>query len=42
MNGAIDYEDAFMLSIDQREIMSKVIEKHFEAQNPNGGSKLIG
>lgn len=41
MQGGLDYNDSYMLSGEQREIMAKVIEKHFEAVSGSKG-KLIG
>lgn len=42
MQGGINFHDAHMLSYEQRQIMSKVIEKHFAAMNGSKGNKLIG
>lgn len=42
MQGGIDYDQAHLLSADQRRIMSKIIEKHYEAMNGKNNSKLIG
>lgn len=41
MNGGLDYNDAWLLTADQRKSMSKVIEKHFKAMNPKSGQQLI-
>jgi hypothetical protein len=41
MNGGLDYNDAWMTTSHQRKVMSKVIEKHFEAMAPKGGGKLF-
>jgi hypothetical protein len=43
MNGGLNFDDAYLLSTEQRSIMAKVIEKHYEAQSgkPSSG-KLIG
>lgn len=35
MQGGLDYNDAWMLTANQRKTMSKVIERHYEAMNPN-------
>lgn len=40
MNGGLDLNDAWLLTVDQRKRMSSIIEKHFEAQNPNRKSNL--
>lgn len=40
MNGGLDYNDAWLLTNDQRKIMGHVIERHFKATNPNGKSQL--
>jgi len=42
MNGGLDYNDAWLLTTDQRKQMSKIIEKHFEATSGNKSGKLIG
>jgi hypothetical protein len=42
MQGGLDFNDAYILSAEDRTIMSKVIEKHYEAVNGNKGNKLIG
>jgi len=36
MQGGISYNDAWLLTSDQRQRMSKVVEKHYEAMS---GSK---
>jgi hypothetical protein len=41
MNGGLDYNDAWMLTADQRKSMSKVIEKHFKAMNSKSGNQLM-
>ena len=41
MQGGLDYNDAFLLSAEQRSIMSKIIEKHYEAMSGKANSKLI-
>lgn len=40
MKGGINYNDAWLLTEKQRKIMSKVIEKHYEAMSPNKKEKL--
>jgi hypothetical protein len=40
MQGGLNYNDAWMLTIEQRQIMSKVIEKHYEAMNPDKKSMM--
>ena len=40
MNGGLDYNDAWLLTADQRKALSKVIEKHFKAMNPKSGQQL--
>ena len=35
MQGGLDYNDAWLLTASQRQQMIKVIEKHYEAMNPN-------
>ena len=34
MQGGLTFNDAHMLSYEQRVILSKVIEKHYEAMDP--------
>jgi len=41
MQGGVEINDAYNLSIDQRRMMQKVIEKHYEAQNGGKNSRLI-
>jgi len=41
MNGGLDFNDAYMTTAKQRKKMSRVIEKHFEAQSPKTGGRLI-
>lgn len=41
MQGGLSYNDAFMLSAEQRMIMSKIIEKHYEAMSGKANSRLI-
>jgi len=38
MNGGLDYNDAWLTTSMQRKVMSKIIEKHFEAMNPKGSA----
>jgi hypothetical protein len=40
MNGGLDYNDAWLLTIEQRKNMMNVIKRHFEAMDPNKGNKL--
>lgn len=42
MQGGITYDQAHLLSAEQRRSMSKIIEKHYEAVNGKEGGKLIG
>lgn len=42
MQGGLSFEDAHLLSADQRSMMSKVIQDHFDAMNGKSGSRLIG
>lgn len=41
MQGGVDVNDAYMLSIQQRKIMNKVIQAHYEAMSNKKNSKLI-
>jgi hypothetical protein len=40
MQGGLGYNDAWLLTWDQRKIMSKVIEKHYASMNPDKKSLL--
>lgn len=40
MQGGLNYNEAWQLTLDQRQIMSKVIEKHYEAMNPEKKSLM--
>ena len=40
MNGGLDYNDAWLLTVDQRRNLMNVIQKHFDAVNPKKGSML--
>lgn len=40
MNGALDYNDAWMLTQDQRKTMSKVVEKHYKMLSQRNGQTL--
>ncbi len=40
MNGGLDYNTAWLLTNEQRKIMSRVIERHFKAMNPNAKSQM--
>ncbi len=35
MQGGLDYNDAWLLTLSQRKNMSLIIEKHYEAMNGN-------
>jgi hypothetical protein len=41
MNGGLNFSDAYLTTAKQRKIMSKVVEKHFEAMAPKTGGKLF-
>lgn len=41
MNGGLDYNDAWLLTSDQRKTMAKVIEKHFKAMNSKSGNQTM-
>ena len=40
MNGGLNYNDAWLLTREQRKIMTHVIERHFKAINPNAKQQL--
>lgn len=40
MNGGLDYNDAWLLTLEQRKNMMNVIKRHFEAMNPKKANKL--
>ena len=40
MKGGLDYYDAFLLTTDQRQSMAKMIQKHYDDQNPNKKPQL--
>lgn len=40
MNGGLDYEDAWVLTSDQRRKLVHMIQKHYEAQDPKKKSQL--
>jgi len=40
MQGGLDYDDAFLLTADQRRMMAKMIQKHYDDQNPNKKPQL--
>lgn len=42
MQGGLSFEDSHLLSSEQRSMLSKVIQKHFDAINGKQGSRLIG
>jgi hypothetical protein len=35
MQGGLDYDDAWLLTTEQRRLMAKIIQKHYDDQNPN-------
>lgn len=35
MQGGVSYNDAWLLTLQQRKIMHDVIEKHYKAMNPS-------
>lgn len=41
MQGGLSYNDAYMLSAEQRKSMAHVIEKHYEKMSGKTDSKLI-
>jgi hypothetical protein len=41
MQGGLAFGDAFMLSTDQRELMGKIIQKHYESMNPNKKNQML-
>jgi len=41
MNGGLDYNDAWLLTVDQRKQMANIIEKHFENMNGSKNTRLI-
>ena len=40
MNGGLDFDDAYLLTADQRRMMATMIQKHYDAQNPKKQSQL--
>lgn len=40
MNGGLNYNDAWLLTAEQRKIMGHVIERHFKAMNPNSKQQM--
>ena len=40
MKGGLDFNDAWLLTAKQRKQMAGIIEKHYEAQNPNKKNML--
>ena len=34
MNGGLDYDDAWLLTYDQRKRLTEVVQKHYDAANP--------
>jgi hypothetical protein len=41
MQGSISFNDAWLLSVKQRRIMSDVIDKHYSAMSGKTNNKLI-
>jgi hypothetical protein len=41
MEGGISFDDAHLLSADQRKILSKTIEKHYAAMSSKKGGNMI-
>lgn len=41
MNGSLDFNDAYCLSMQQRKIMAKVVKEYRESQSPKSGGRLI-
>jgi hypothetical protein len=41
MNGGLDYNDAWLMTANQRGNMGEVIRKHHEAQNPDRKKNII-
>lgn len=41
MNGGLSYNDAWLLTSNQRKIMVKVIEDHYKAMNPTKGQQTF-
>ena len=39
--GGLDFNDAWLLTADQRKRMAKIVEKHFENMSGNKNQKLI-
>ena len=42
MQGGLGFDEAHLLTADQRRMLSRIIEKHFEASSGKSNSKLIG
>ena len=40
MNGGLDYDDAWLLTLDQRRKMVNIIQQHYDSQNPNKKQQL--
>jgi len=40
MNGGLDYDDAWLLTLDQRRRMVNIIQQHYDSQNPNKKQQL--
>jgi len=41
MNGGLNYNDAWLLTHNQRKVMIKVIEDHYKAMNPNKSQQTM-
>lgn len=41
MNGGLNYNDAWLLTHNQRKVMIKVIEDHYKAMNPQKGQQAF-
>ena len=40
MKGGLDYDDGWLLTTEQRQLLAKIIQKHYDDQNPNKKSQL--
>ena len=40
MHGAVSFNDAFMLTMDQRKYMADFLQSHFNSMDPNKKSQL--
>ena len=41
MQGGLSFNEAYMLSSDQRKMLSKVIQKHYESMDPKKKGGLL-